>query len=109
MELLIARKENMIKRIICLIVCLVSVLSLDAQVVSRPDSSVLAHGNWYSITIPSTGLYKLTYSDFVALGVEESEINFDNLSIFGKGGEAISDTNAKYEYSDLREIGRAHV
>lgn len=103
MELLIARKENMIKRIICLIVCLVSVLSLDAQVVSRPDSSVLAHGNWYSITIPSTGLYKLTYSDFVALGVEESEINFDNLSIFGKGGEAISDTNAKYEYSDLRE------
>lgn len=68
-----------------------------------PENSVLSSGNWYAVSIPSSGVYKLTRADFVALGVPEEEINFDNLSIFGRGGEAISEVNAEYEYSDLRE------
>ncbi len=74
-----------------------------AQSVSYPDSSVLAHGNWYAVSIPSNGIYKLTHSDFVALGVPEEEINFDNLSIFGSDGKAISEINADYLHSDLIE------
>ncbi|MEE1301287.1 MAG: hypothetical protein UHD64_00780, partial [Bacteroidales bacterium] len=54
-----------------------------AQTINYPDSSVLSSGNWFSINIPSNNIYKLTYNDFLTLGVEEEEINFDNLSIFG--------------------------
>ncbi|MEE1097299.1 MAG: hypothetical protein U0K83_03115, partial [Bacteroidales bacterium] len=93
----------MIRRIICLILFCLVLSPLSAQVLSYPDSSVLASGNWYAINIPTSGIYKLTKADFVSLGVPEQEINFDNLSIFGRGGAAISDINAEYQYSDLRE------
>lgn len=69
----------------------------------HPENSVLSSGNWYAVSIPSSGVYKLTRADFVALGVAEEEINFDNLSIFGRGGKAIREINAENEYSDLRE------
>lgn len=74
-----------------------------AQTINYPDSSVLSSGNWFSINIPSNNIYKLTYNDFLTLGVEEEEINFDNLSIFGSCEGAISDTNSKYTQSDLTE------
>ncbi len=74
-----------------------------AQTINYPDSSVLSSGNWYCVNIPSNNIYKLTYNDFLTLGVEEQEINFDNLSIFGGIEGAISDTNSKYTQSDLTE------
>ena len=69
----------------------------------HPENSVLSSGNWYAVSIPSSGVYKLTRADFVTLGVAEEEINFDNLSIFGRGGKAIREINAENEYTDLRE------
>ena len=74
-----------------------------SQTINYPDSSVLASGNWYCVNIPSNNIYKLTFNDFLALGVEEQEINFDNLSIFGGCRGAISDTNSFYTKSDLTE------
>ena len=74
-----------------------------SQTINYPDSSVLASGNWYCVNIPSNNIYKLTFNDFLALGVEEQEINFDNLSIFGGCNGAISDTNSFYTKSDLTE------
>ena len=74
-----------------------------AQNISYPDSSVLASGNWYTINIPTDNIYKLTYDDFISLGVPAEEINFDNLSIFGSCEGAISDTNSLYKQSDLTE------
>src|SRR5690554_584215 len=78
-------------------------LGLIGQTISYPDSSVLAHGNWYKITVPNTGLYKLTYSDFVALGVPEAEIKSANLSVYGNGGKQISLVTAEYKNSDIME------
>lgn len=74
-----------------------------SQTINYPDSSVLSSGNWYYVNIPSNNIYKLTYNDFLALGVEEEEINFDNLSIWGNCEGAISDTNSNYTQSDLTE------
>lgn len=74
-----------------------------SQTINYPDSSVLSSGNWYYVNIPSNNIYKLTYNDFLALGVEEEEINFDNLSIWGGCEGAISDTNSNYTQSDLTE------
>lgn len=94
---------NMIRRIIFSVVISIAAFAVFAQSVQRPEASVLASGSWYAISVPSDGIYKLTKADFVSLGVEESEINFDNLSIFGQCGGAISETNSDYTHSDLLE------
>lgn len=91
------------RQLICFFTALAGFICLNAQGLSYPDSSVLAHGSWYTVNIPSNGIYKLTYSDFVSLGVPEEDINFDNLSIFGRPGKAISEKNSEYTQSDITE------
>ena len=94
---------HMRRQLICFFTALAGFIGLNAQGLSYPDSSVLAHGSWYTVNIPSNGIYKLTYSDFVSLGVPEEDINFDNLSIFGRPGKAISEKNSEYTQSDITE------
>lgn len=94
---------HMRRQLICFFTALAGFIGLNAQGLSYPDSSVLAHGSWYTVNVPSNGIYKLTYSDFVSLGVPEEDINFDNLSIFGRPGKAISEKNSKYTQSDITE------
>ena len=91
------------RQLICFFTALAGFICLNAQGLSYPASSVLAHGSWYTVNIPSNGIYKLTYSDFVSLGVPEEDINFDNLSIFGHPGKAISEKNSEYTQSDITE------
>ncbi len=91
------------KRFFLLSAILFQVFFCAAQTINYPDSSVLSSGNWYCVNIPSNNIYKLTYNDFISLGVDEQEINFDNLSIFSGCEGAISDTNSKYTKSDLTE------
>ena len=88
---------------IVLTVCLVISLGLNAQAVDYPEKSVLNSGTWYSVSVSSDGIYKLTYNDFISLGVAAEEIDFDNLSIYGNTGKAISEINAEYTFSDLKE------
>lgn len=76
--------------------------NLVAQV-TYPSNSVLSSGHWYKIRIASDGVYKLSYSDFISMGFTEEEINWDNLSIYGNGGLAISEKNSEYKHSDLQE------
>lgn len=92
------------KKIVLLILSLFFVCSnLFSQTISYPDSSVLAHGDWYKFSIPSSGLYKLTYSDFIALGIPAEKIVSKNLSIYGNGGHQISSNNSLCTFSDLKE------
>lgn len=79
------------------------VFKANSQGVNYPDSSVLSSGLWYYVTVSSDGIYKLSYNDFINLGVAAEDINFDNLSIFGNGGNAIDEVNANYKFSDLKE------
>ncbi len=85
------------------IVCIVLTYNSNAQSITYTDKSVLSEGVWYSVSITSDGIYKLTYNDFITLGVDEKEIDFDNLSIFGNGGKAIDEIVAGYKFSDLKE------
>ena len=77
--------------------------NLFAQSINYPDSSVLAHGDWYKFSISSSGLYKLTYNDFISLGIPAEKIKSSNLSIYGNGGRAVSSDNSKWNFSDLKE------
>ncbi|MDR1847219.1 MAG: type IX secretion system sortase PorU [Bacteroidales bacterium] len=93
-------KRYLILILIAIVCCFTEVHS---QGISYPDSSVLASGSWYSITVPQSGIYRLTKEDFKRLGVPDTAINFDNLTIWGQGGLAIQPYVALYEGSDLKE------
>ena len=94
------KEKNIFK---LLILSLLISSNLFAQSINYPDSSVLAHGNWYKFSISSSGLYKLTYNDFISLGVPAEKIVSSNLSIYGNGGKPISSNNSKCTFSDLIE------
>lgn len=94
-------KTNLIKLLIISLMTLSG--GLHAQSISYPDSSVLAHGDWYKFSISSSGLYKITYNDFIAMGVPSEKINSSKLSIYGNGGRPISSNNSLCTYSDLLE------
>ena len=94
-------KEKNIFKLLILSILISS--NLFAQSINYPDSSVLAHGDWYKFSISSSGLYKLTYDDFLNLGVPAERIISSNLSIYGNGGTPISSDNSKSNVSDLIE------
>lgn len=67
------------------------------------NESVLKSGNWYKLAVNSTGLYKLSYSDLEALGMNPSSINPRNIRIYGNGNGMLPEHNAVYRYDDLQE------
>jgi hypothetical protein len=89
--------------IIFILSLIISNSKLYSQTISYPDSSVLAHGNWYKISIQSSGVYKLTYNDFISLGIPKEDIISKNISIYGNGGHKISSNNSLCTFSDLKE------
>lgn len=95
-------KEKNIFKLLILSILLFS-NNLFSQSINYPDSSVLAHGDWYKFSISSSGLHKLTYNDFINLGIPAEKIVSENLSIFGNGGHPISSDNSLCTFSDLKE------
>ena len=65
--------------------------------------SVLAHGNWYKIQLDKTGIYKVTYADIKAMGVDMATINPDKIRLFGNGGGPLPEANSISRYDDLSE------
>ena len=66
-------------------------------------NSVLTFGDWYKIGIVETGLYKVTYSDLVSLGVATNGLSSANIALFGNGGGVLRDSNSIERSSDLTE------
>ena len=77
-------------------------------VVAKPcviaGNSVLESGVWYKMAISSTGMYKLTYSDLAAMGVDVANIDPRNISIYHNGGGTLPKINKDYYPDDLYEI-----
>lgn len=88
---------------ILLLLCTIFSYKDYAQTIKYPTKSVLSNGVWYSVSITSDGIYKLTYDDFISLGVAKDSIDFNNLSVFGNGGKPIGEIRASYQFSDLKE------
>ncbi|MBP3253528.1 MAG: type IX secretion system sortase PorU [Bacteroidales bacterium] len=86
-----------------IIMLLTVCLNLCGQTINYPEHSVLSSGRWYSVSISSDGIYKLSYNDFISMGATAEEINFDNISVFGNTGQVISEVNSQYTFSDLKE------
>ncbi len=65
--------------------------------------SVLAQGNWYKIQLNKTGVYKITYSDIQAMGVDMATVTPDHIRLFGNGGGLLPEANSIFRYDDLTE------
>ena len=67
--------------------------------VSYSNNSVLAGGKWCKIKIPQSGVYKLTYSDILAMDLSEPS----NIRIYGNGGKKLPYMNYEPRPDDIIE------
>ena len=58
------------------------------------DHSVLAEGQCYKFALSRDGVYKLDRSFLLALGVDVSNVNPQNINIYGNGGEQLPFSNS---------------
>ena len=68
------------------------------------NDSRLSSGTWYKLSIASTGMYRLTYSDLASMGVDVAHVNPKNIQMFHNGGGVLPKINKDYYPDDLYEI-----
>ena len=77
--------------------------ALNKDVKSHTNRSVLTSGQWYKFSLNQTGIYKVTYSDLVAMGMSTPIVSAQ-LALFGNGGKMLPESNATPRTDDLREL-----
>lgn len=73
------------------------------QAKQYPTKSVLATGDWYKLSVSTSGIYKITGADLKNAGMSISSINPQNLKLYGNGGGMIPEENSKQKYLSLQE------
>lgn len=68
------------------------------------DNSVLASGKWYKMSLTSTGMYKISYSELASMGVPVSSINPKNIRLYHNGGGVLPVVNGNERPDDLVQI-----
>ncbi len=67
---------------------------------SYAAQSVLKSGKWVKISVPQTGIYKITYEDLVKWGIP----NPANAHIFGYGGAMLPESFEESKIDDLPQL-----
>lgn len=67
-------------------------------------NSVLSTGSWYKISVPESGIYKITRSDLENLGIGVSSINPKTIRIFGGQGGLLPEMVGEPTIDDLTEM-----
>jgi hypothetical protein len=67
------------------------------------DHSVLANGKWFRISLQKTGIYKITYDDFVAMGFDPATLDPAKIAVYGNGGGMLPELNSAPRVDDLQE------
>jgi len=67
------------------------------------NESVLNTGDWYKIGITRSGIYKLSYDDFIEMGIDPGSINPKNIKIYGQYSGMLSEANSVFRPDDLLE------
>jgi len=66
-------------------------------------NSVLATGEWYKFSIDKTGVYKINQKFLNDLGINTSNINPKNISLYGNGGQMLPYRIGDFRHDDLAE------
>jgi len=77
--------------------------TLKAAPRSYASNSVLSQGNWYKLAVAQTGIYRITYNDLVAMGIDPSALNPAKIGIFGRGGAMLPEANSQARADDVPE------
>lgn len=67
------------------------------------ENSVLSEGDWYKVGIARSGIHKLSYQDMEALGMQVSDVDPDEIKIYGNGGGMLPESNSEFRHDDLQE------
>lgn len=67
------------------------------------SSSVLSTGDWYKVAVESDGIFRLSYNDLSAMGVNVNSIDPRQIRLFGNGGGMLPEGNSAFRYDDLYE------
>lgn len=67
------------------------------------NQSVLASGRWFKIRVAKDGIYKISYTDLQAMGMNMNGINPQNIRIYGNGGGMLPENNSDTKFDDLIE------
>jgi Peptidase family C25/Secretion system C-terminal sorting domain len=68
------------------------------------QNSILSSGTFYKMSTATEGIYKISYSDLQAYGINPSTIDPRNLKIYGNGGGMLEQLNSAPKINDLQEI-----
>lgn len=66
-------------------------------------TSVLASGEWYKISVKDNGIYKITYNDLKAYGINPDVIDPRKIKIYGNEGGMLPQLNSDPRPFDLNE------
>jgi hypothetical protein len=75
----------------------------NARLAASATSSVLATGDWYKISIPKSGIFKIDYNFLTSLGINPSSIDPKEIKIFGNGGGMLPQNTNDFRNDDLVE------
>ncbi|GAB6011104.1 type IX secretion system sortase PorU [Viscerimonas tarda] len=64
------------------------------------QNSVLSSGNWMKVKVGSTGIYKLSYSDLINMGISEPK----NVQVYGYGGWILDEDFTQPYIDDLPQV-----
>ena len=70
---------------------------------AQNTNSILASGSWYKFAVDTTGVFKLDLGFLKSLGINTSNLNANNIRIFGNGGAMLPQKNSDFRYDDLQE------
>lgn len=68
------------------------------------DNSVLSSGKWYKMSLASTGMYKISYTELESMGISVSSIDPRNIRIYHNGGGVLPVVNKDERHDDLYEL-----
>lgn len=72
---------------------------------SYNDNSVLRSGSgqWYKISVPNDGVYKIDKTFLESCGISTSNLNPNNVRVFGNGEGRLPELNSVFRTDDLAE------
>ena len=95
-----------------IVLCLIPVEEIKGTSVSEPaysNNSVLSEGQWFKLGIVNTGVHKIDWNYVSSMGLNPSEINVNEIGIFGNYLGMLPEDNGKPRLDDLQENSVEYV